>query len=252
MSTRVASCAATEAYDKKRDVYSFGGGRDLTTKGWVETIPYLKGLAAVSGRLPATLLILLAAAAGAGIIAPDFSTGADRFGGFGLRGSGLILQLLLALPAFDFASFFFRTGRLNQEQIASGLAINAAHHVFEQSEGFFFEFDQWIFLAVAAQADAFLEVIEAEEMVFPLGIHDIENDPALEPAHHGRAEERLFLLIAQPNFFDQRVAQLIVRQTGGIQADGLEINAKLAEDLARELRQIPLLWMLFARAESVH
>src|SRR2546427_2790550 len=118
-----------------------------------------KGLKAVavswlrgSGRFAAALFIFFAAAAGAGIVAPDFRSGPHRLWSFGLGGPGLILQLLLlaALTAFDFASFFFGARWLNQEQIANGLAINAAHHLLEKSEGFLFELDERIFLAVTA------------------------------------------------------------------------------------------------------
>src|SRR5580698_6927681 len=50
--------------------------------------------------------VFLAGAAGAGVVAAYFGAGADGFGGFGLRGAGLILQffLLALLLALHFAS----------------------------------------------------------------------------------------------------------------------------------------------------
>ena len=77
-------------------------------------------------------------------------------------GSGLQLHFLLlpALAALDFLGFVFGPGRLNQEKIADRFRVDAPHHVFEQREGFLFEFDQRIFLSVTAQADAFFQVIE--------------------------------------------------------------------------------------------
>jgi hypothetical protein len=88
---------------------------------WVETIPYGKAWCRVvceeSGRFAAAFLVFLAAATGAGIVAPDFGSGTNRLGSFGLCGSGLILQLLLlaALTALDFASLFLGARRLDQE-----------------------------------------------------------------------------------------------------------------------------------------
>ena len=49
-------------------------------------------------------------------------------------------------------------------------------------------------------------------MVFPLGIDDVEDDAALKPAHHGRAEERFLLFVALLDFFDQGSRQLVVGQ----------------------------------------
>src|SRR6267154_139694 len=155
--------------------------------------------------------VFFAGAAGAWIVAAYFSAGADWLGRFGLRGAGLILQiLLLALRlalrlARDFRQtlrFAFagprggasygslrytraasRTRRLlrvgaslhlvgmpfgllhlDVEEIADGFVVDAGHHVFEEDEGFFLEFDQGIFLAVAAQADAFFQVVEGEKV----------------------------------------------------------------------------------------
>ena len=46
-----------------------------------------------------------------------------------------------------------------EEQVADRLILDAIHHVLEQHVGLFLVLDQRIFLAVAAQADAFLQVI---------------------------------------------------------------------------------------------
>ena len=71
---------------------------------------------------------------------------------------------------------------LNVEEIADGFVVDTRHHVFEENEGFFFELDEGIFLAVAAEADTFFQVVERKKMVFPLRVYDIENDAAFEPA----------------------------------------------------------------------
>src|SRR5580704_8445890 len=52
---------------------------------------------------------------------------------------------------------------LNVEEITDGFVVYARHHVFEENEGFFFKFDERIFLAVAAKADAVLQVVERKK-----------------------------------------------------------------------------------------
>jgi hypothetical protein len=156
----------------------------------------------------ATLFVFLATAAWARIVAADFGAGAYRLWSFGLGSPGLILQLLLlaALTLLDLPSFVFGARGLNQEQIANGFAIDPAHHLLEERECFFLEFDEGILLAVTTQSNSLFEVVEAEEVILPLRVDNIQNDAALEPAHHGRAEERFFFLIALTDFFHQRVA----------------------------------------------
>src|SRR5580704_4725476 len=71
---------------------------------------------------------------------------------------------------------------LNMEEVAHRLVVDARHHVFKKNERFLFEFDERIFLPVAAQANALFQVVEREQVVFPLRIDHVENDAALEPA----------------------------------------------------------------------
>ena len=92
-------------------------------------------------------------------------------------------------------------GRPHQEEEPHGFGIDAIHHLFEECERFLLELDQRIFLSVAAQADAFLQVVEREEVVFPLGVHDVEQDVALEPAQRLRAEETLLSLRSARELF---------------------------------------------------
>ncbi len=106
----------------------------------------------------------------------------------GLLQFGTAYFVAALLFAFEFFGFFFRAGWLNEEEVVDNFLVDAAHHVFEKNEGFFLEFDERIFLSVAAKVDAFFQVIEREQVIFPLSIHAIENDAALEPAHHFQAE----------------------------------------------------------------
>src|SRR4029077_19519887 len=99
----------------------------------------------------------------------------------GLRASAAGCGTALRLrPNLHLVGMPLRLLHLYVEEVANRFVVDAGHHVFEEHEGFFFELDERIFLAVAAQADAFLEVVEGKKMVFPLGIDDVENDAALE------------------------------------------------------------------------
>src|SRR5579863_9875666 len=129
------------------------------------------------------LLVFFAGAAGARIVAPDFRAGANRLGGFGLRGAGLKLEILLlaALALLDLFCFGFRLRGLHEEQEAHRFVVNSIHQIFKKGESLFLEFNEGILLAVSAKADAFFQMVESEEVVLPLRVHDIEQDVALKP-----------------------------------------------------------------------
>ena len=94
-----------------------------------------------------------------------------------------------------------RLGRLHQEEEAHRLGVDAVHQFVEQRECFLLELDQRILLPVAAQPDSLLQVVEREQVVFPLRVHDIQQDVAFEPAQRRRAEKSFFLLVARLHFF---------------------------------------------------
>ena len=54
---------------------------------------------------------------------------------------------------------------------------------FEHLEGFLLVGDERVLLRVAAEADAFLEVVHGEEVVLPEAVEDGEHDDALVVAH---------------------------------------------------------------------
>ena len=61
---------------------------------------------------------------------------------------------------------------LHQVEIPGSFLLEARHHGLEHVEGFALVLDQRIVLTVAAQADAFLQVVHVPQVVFPLGIED--------------------------------------------------------------------------------
>src|SRR5580700_4030693 len=118
---------------------------------------------------------------------------------------------LLTLPG-GFASL--RTGwrlrralkNLHQVEIARSVFLEALQHGLEHLERFFLVLDQRIVLAIATQADALLEMIHAEEVVFPLRVEHTEHDHALVVAHGLRADQLFFRVVTLFEFFKDRVA----------------------------------------------
>ena len=51
--------------------------------------------------------------------------------------------------------------------MTAGVFLEAHHHTFEHIEAFALVGDEWILLGVAAEADAFLEVIHGKEVILP-------------------------------------------------------------------------------------
>src|SRR5205814_790839 len=233
------------------------------------------------------LLVFLPGAAGTRIVAPHFRANSYRLRRFGLRGAGLILQILLLtlLAAFDLARHSRqllrftctrccacgRSGRalrggprrlgpsglgrllallhLNVKEIADRFVVNARHHVFAKDERLLLELDDGIFLRVAAQADTLFQVVQREQVVFPLRIHYVENDAAFEPAHQVRAKLLFFFLVTLLDSLDRGVRKQVVRQRARIGARGFHVDAELRVALREKLCGVPLAGMLLARAE---
>src|SRR5437016_11243028 len=140
---------------------------------------------------------------------------------------------------------------LNVKEIADRFVIDARHHVFKQCESLFLKLDDGIFLRVAPQADAFLQMVQREQVVFPLRINHIENNAALKPAHEVRAELFFFFLVALLDSLGRGVGKLVMAQGARIGANSLHVNAELRVALRQELRGVPLIGMLLARAERI-
>src|SRR5712692_2832029 len=119
-------------------------------------------------------------------------------------------RLLRLGPGLHVVGMALRLLHLDVEEIADGFVVDAGHHVFEEHEGFFLEFDQGIFLAVAAQADAFFQMVEGEKVIFPLRIDHVENNAALEPAHQLGSELLFLFVVALGDSFYGGFRKLVV------------------------------------------
>src|SRR6266446_1572499 len=233
------------------------------------------------------LLVFFPGPAGARIVAPHFCANPHRLRRLRLRGPGLILQifLLALLAALDFArhsrqllrSACTRGGagcgsgcalrrgprrlgpsglrrllallHLNVEEIADRFVVDARHHVFEEDKRFLLELDDGIFLRVAAEPDALFQVVQREQVVFPLRIDHVENDAAFEPAHQVRAELFFLFLVTLLDSLDRGVGKLVVGQCARIGARSLHVDAELRVALRKKWRGVPLAGMLLARTE---
>ena len=80
-------------------------------------------------------------------------------------------------------------------QVADDLLVDAILHRREEREALLLVLDERIALAVAAQADAFLQVVEAVEVVLPLRVDDLQHDVALDPVQDRRLGDQRFLLL---------------------------------------------------------
>jgi hypothetical protein len=200
------------------------------------------------------LLVFLARPARARIVATYLRRRSHRFWRLGLRSASLKLQilLLLPLPPLNLPGFIFRLRRLYEEQESHRFLIDAIHQIIKKRKRFFLEFDERILLRIPAQPNAFLQMIEAQQMIFPLRVHDIEQDAPLEPTHHLRAKKLFLLLVSRVHLRDQRVRESVVIQRGYIDARRFRLKAELIQYFVRKLRHVPLIGMQVAWALNIH
>jgi len=139
---------------------------------------------------------------------------------------------------------------LHTEEVARSVFLEAQHHGFEELEGFLLVLDEGILLAVAAEADAFLEVIHVEEVFFPESVEYGEHDDALVVAELDFAEDFFLDVVALVELVEDCVAELVAIELGGV--DGaFELRAEDVVDLGEDLLGVPLLGMGFLGSELV-
>ena len=80
----------------------------------------------------------------------------------------------------------------HQPQRPDHFLVDPALHVLEHLVAFALVFDERVFLPVAAKPDAFLQVVQAVEMILPLRVDDLQHELPLDVSQNLRSE-RLFL-----------------------------------------------------------
>ena len=133
---------------------------------------------------------------------------------------------------------------LHAEEVAGGVFLEAHHHGFEEFEGLLLVLDEGVLLTVAAQADAFLEVVHVEEVLFPESVEDGEHDDALVVAELDFAEDFFLGVIALVELVEDGVAEFVTVELCGIDL-AFELCAEDVVDLGEDLLGVPLLGMDF-------
>src|SRR4051794_15128630 len=193
-------------------------------------------------RRAVALLVLLARAAGAGVVASHFGLAADR--GLwalpldlGRRGeldpgrrpllAGALLEHLLL------------GDRLVAEELLDDVVLHPLAHHLEQVEALLLVLLERIALAVAAQADAFLQVVEGEEVVLPGHVHRVEHDGALEAADDLLGVAALLLDVALLDRLPEGIAQLVDAEMVEAQIAGVDVE--VGEHLGAQAGEVPFL-----------
>ena len=114
-----------------------------------------------------------------------------------------------------------RADDLHAEEMACGVFLEAEHHGLEHVEGLFFVGDEGVLLGVAAEADAFLEVVHGEEMILPETVKNGEHDDALVVAHLGGGEDLLLDVVAGAETLEDGFAEFVPVE--GIEVDGVGV-----------------------------
>ena len=107
-------------------------------------------------------------------------------------------------------------------------------------------------LPVPAQPDAFLQVIHAEQVIFPLLVDHAQHDHALVMAHGLRADEFFFGVVALFELFENRVAEFLPVQIVGLHAFGNKIDAEAGEYRVFQALDIPVRGVRLGRAIFFH
>ena len=104
--------------------------------------------------------------------------------------------------------------------MARGIFLEAEHHRLEHLEGLLLVGDERVLLGVAAQADAFLQVIHLKQVVLPEAVEHAEHDNALVVAHLLRAEDFLLYVVTLAQFFEDGFTEIVARELVGVDLIG--------------------------------
>src|ERR1700733_1595058 len=95
--------------------------------------------------------------------------------------AGIMAGKKIDLIQFTFSLFLklmlVKAFCVEMENMMDTHAANIFHHLLEHSKCFAFIFNQWIFLAVGAQADALFEMIQVKHMLFPCLVYSFKHEP---------------------------------------------------------------------------
>ena len=105
--------------------------------------------------------------------------------------------------------------------------------------------DERVLLGVAAEADAFLEVVHREQVVFPQAVEDAEYDHALVVAHGWFADDDFFGGVVFLELLEEGLAELVAVHLRDVDAFGFEVEAELLGQTLLDAVDVPLVGMDF-------
>src|SRR5437660_1096244 len=138
--------------------------------------------------------------------------------------------------------------RTEPPHVTDDFLVHAVFHSLEERKALFLVLNQRIALAVAAQADPFLEMVEAVEVILPLLVDDLQHDVALDALQYFAADQFFFFVVRRDDFLPEQIANLVRGPIVELHRGG--INGEHAGRLAPERVEVPLLEV--GLAGSVH
>ena len=84
-------------------------------------------------------------------------------------------------------------------------------------------------LTVAAQADAFAQVVHAEQVVFPVLVEHAQHDDALVMAHRVGTDQLLLGVVAFFQLVEDGVAEFLPVERVGVDTLFLDVHAELVK-----------------------
>src|SRR5438309_92672 len=172
------------------------------------------------------LLVLLTRSAITGVVAAELLTrrragrrrDARRRGGGASRLAGhLTARLARVGPRRDRRQLHRRVADdLHLEQALDHRALDALKHVLEEIERLFLVLGERVALTVAPQPDAFLEMIDRQQVVLPLRVENDQHLVSLERVEEIEAELALTLREARPDGGLHQLVQPFARSHLGI------------------------------------
>src|SRR5882724_1110710 len=203
-------------------------------------------------RRPVALLVLLAGAAGAGVIAPHLVlgdrlrrlAGALRLGG----GAGeLDLRRRHPFPAAALLGHLLLGHRLVAEEALDDVVLHPLAHRLEELIALLLVLLERIALAVAAQADALLQVVEGQQVVLPGDVHGVEHDRPLEAADDLGLVPGLLVGVARLQRLVQPGAQLLQAHLLQVGRELLAAEVEIGEQLGAQAGEVPIARIVLVR-----
>src|ERR1700674_1093898 len=229
----------------------------------ISVIPVISAAqpSAKRGRGAMALLVLLPRAAGAGGVAPDLALAVDHLlrparsaahaAIAGLRRGRKLDARRRPLLAPALLEQLLLRHRLVAEELLDHVVLDPVLHRLEQLEALALVFLQRVALAVAAQADALLQVIEGEQVVLPGDVDGVQHDGALEGTDDLARVARLALRVALLERLAEGFAQPVDAEIFEVDAELVDRDVEERQELGAQAGEVPLLRVGLLRAVAL-